>query len=176
MRIRDLVPWGRKKQDIDIRQDAGGRADTALPGPASLFDLHRELNDVFDRFFGSIEWSGGAGFGPGLVGPRIDAEEQDGELVIRADLPGLDEKDIDVSLSDGVLTLRGERQGARESRERGYQVRERSYGAFYRTLPLPPGLDTDKAKATFRNGVLEIKLPKLEGSENLSRRIEVKAA
>jgi HSP20 family protein len=98
--------------------------------------------------------------------------DRNDEVVVRADLPGLEQKDIDVTLQDGVLTIRGERKEEREGKEESYYYSERSFGAFMRSLAPPPGVDYDKVKATFKNGILEIHLPKTK--ESKSKKVDVK--
>ena len=90
------------------------------------------------------------------------------------ELPGIDEKDIDVSVSEDVITVRGEKKDEREEEKKGYYLSERSYGSFHRTIPIPPGVDADKAEARFRKGVLTITLPKTDDAKSKTRRIEVK--
>ena len=92
--------------------------------------------------------------------PAIDLLETEGEFVLRADLPGLAEQDVNIELEDNVLTLSGERKSEHEERKQGYYRAERSSGSFRRTLTLPEGVDADAVKATFDRGVLEITVPK----------------
>jgi HSP20 family protein len=100
------------------------------------------------------------------------ADEKD-EIVVKVDLPGLDQKDIEVTVQDGTLTIRGERKKEKEEKREDYYYAERSYGAFLRSLPLPKGVEADKVKATFKKGVLEVHLPKAK--EVTGKTIEVKA-
>jgi hypothetical protein len=100
--------------------------------------------------------------------------DRDDEIVLRADLPGLDEKDIEVRVHDHTLTIQGERKEEKEEKKEDYYFSERSYGAFTRTLPLPAGVEADKVKATFKKGVLEVHLPKAK--EAKGKKIEVKAS
>ncbi|WP_428408391.1 Hsp20/alpha crystallin family protein [Hyphococcus sp.] len=144
----------------------------------SVVSLQQELNDAFDRFFERFERPFfDRSFGlAGLLQPSVDITESDKQIKIAVDLPGMDEDDIDVSLTGDVLTIRGERRHEREEDEKGYFLHERSYGSFYRTIPLPPGLETDRAKAEFKKGVLRITMPKSSHAKDLTKRIEVKAA
>jgi HSP20 family protein len=96
------------------------------------------------------------------------------EFVLRADLPGLDEKDIEVTVEDGTVTIRGERKEETEEKKEDYYFSERTYGVFARTLPLPAGVEADKVRATFKKGVLEVHLPKAK--ETKGKKIEIKAA
>ncbi|GLS28456.1 Hsp20/alpha crystallin family protein [Mesorhizobium albiziae] len=91
------------------------------------------------------------------------------------ELPGIDQEDVDVSLTDRALTIKGEKKSEREESRKGYHVSERSYGSFYRSIPLPSGVDTDKANAEFKNGVLTVSLPKTREALSRGKKIEVKA-
>ncbi|MBB5518618.1 Hsp20/alpha crystallin family protein [Amphiplicatus metriothermophilus] len=178
MRITDLVPWRRKKSGGAL-ESPGGRALAIRDGGDRdpVLSLHRDLNTAFDRFFDRFERSFFGGAGVGFFSqPRADVAESDDAFRISIDLPGLDEKDIDVTLSGDALTIRGERREEREENEKGYFLHERSYGSFFRSIPLPPGVDPDRAKAEFKKGVLRITLPKSEEAKRHTRRIEVKAA
>ena len=130
-------------------------------------DLAREMEDTFGRFFPA--WSSEE---RGWM-PAIDMVDQNDEIVVKADLPGLDEKDIEVTVQDGTLTIRGERKAEKEEKKEDYYYAERSYGAFMRSLPLPRGVDADKVKATFKKGVLEVHLPKAK--EAKGKTVEIKA-
>jgi HSP20 family protein len=134
-----------------------------------LARLEREMEDMFGRL-PAWPWSererGWA--------PAVDMVDRKDEIVLRADLPGLDEKDIEVTVQDGMLTIRGERKEETEEKKEDYYYSERTYGVFARTLPLPAGVEADKVKAIFKKGVLEVHLPKAK--ESKGKRIEVKAA
>jgi HSP20 family protein len=91
--------------------------------------------------------------------PRVEVAERGGKLVVRAELPGVAKKDVQVELRDDALAIRGERHQEREERRKGFYRSERSYGTFYREIPLPAGTDAEQVAATFRDGVLEITLP-----------------
>jgi HSP20 family protein len=108
--------------------------------------------------------------------PAVDVIDKEKEVEVRAELPGIDEKDIDVRLSDGTLTIRGEKKEEREEREEGgsYYVSERRYGSFQRSFRIPEGIDHDKVDASFRKGVLTITLPKTPEAQQKAKKIEVK--
>lgn len=109
-----------------------------------------------------------------LRAPAVDMFEKNGSLVVKADVPGMTAKDIEIAVSDDILTISGERKEEKEVKEKDYYRAERSYGKFMRQLSLPSGVDTDKAEATFHDGVLEIKLPLKE--EAKKKAIEIKTA
>jgi len=103
----------------------------------------------------------------------VDVSETDDEIQVAADLPGLTDKDVEVTVDHDVLTIRGEKKDEREESRRNYRLVERSYGRFERAIPLPPGVDRDKVKAKLHNGVLQVTLPKLPEAKSQSRTIEI---
>ena len=133
--------------------------------------MEREMEDVFGRSFREWPWPRLAGEARGWA-PAVDMIDRKDEVVHRADLPGLEQKDIEVSVEDGILTVRGERKEEREAKEEDYYCCERWAGTFARSLTLPPGVESEKVKAVFRNGVLEIHLPKTK--EAKGKKVEVK--
>ena len=124
----------------------------------------REIDRVFDAFFGQTDrgrrWM-----------PPIDLVEAEDHFVLKADLPGLAEGDVNIEVQDGTLTISGERQAEHEQREKGWYRIERSFGSFNRSLTLPDGVDPDRIDASFANGVLEVRIPKPE--ERKPRRISI---
>lgn len=125
-----------------------------------VFELHRELDDLFGRFFGqdAPPAASAARAAPVAWWPALESYSADGELHVRVALPGVDPKDVEVSLADGDLTIRGVRKPRAEERSR-YLVREVAYGAFERTVALPEGVDPGKVRATWANGMLEVSMP-----------------
>ncbi len=125
-------------------------------------EMQRDMDDFFRRVFGSItsltpsglfrreykEWY-----------PSIDCFIKNNQFVVHADLPGVDPKDVDISVTGTMLTLKGERKAEYDEKKEGYLFHEASYGAFERTLELPEGVDTNKIHATYRNGILELTMP-----------------
>jgi HSP20 family protein len=136
-------------------------------------DLVREVEDVFDRFFRdwSLPWAGGESRG---WAPPVDMIDRKNEILVRVDVPGLSEKDVHVSVDNGVLTISGAREEERESKDEDYYYSERWAGSFSRSLMLPSGVDADGIKATLKHGTLEVRLPKTK--EAAGKTIEVKAA
>jgi HSP20 family protein len=136
-----------------------------------LGDIQSEMNRLFDGFFGR---PGGQSSGMERVwAPAVDVYETKDELVVNAELPGLNEKDIHLSITSDMLTVRGERQWNHEVKQESYYRGERWYGKFERTLPLPIPVQADKVKATYRDGVLRITLPKVEEIKPKEIKIEV---
>jgi len=135
--------------------------------------MEEEMEDMVRTFSRHVPWSRLRERGNGWL-PAVDMMERKDEIVVRADLPGLQEKDIEVSVQDGMLTLRGERKEEREEKDEDYYCCERVAGKFFRTLALPAGVDAEHVKATFKNGVLEVHIPRTK--EAKAKRIEIKAA
>jgi HSP20 family protein len=133
----------------------------------SLLDLNREMGRFLDRF-GDEETL------PGNFRPDVDVVEKNGQLVVTADLPGMEEKDIEVTVHEGVLTVRGERCEEKEETEKGFHRKERVFGKFVRQFSLPRGADAEKVKAVFKKGVLEISIPLKEIPQEKKIEIESK--
>ncbi len=178
----------RPQQTTSNRESETGLARREQLSPArttiSPFSLMRRFSEEMDRLFG--DFSLGGGFAPGrelsrLADletstwlPQVEVFERNGKLTIRADLPGLSKDDIDVDITNDGVVIRGERTQQKEENEEGYYRSERSYGSFYRQIPLPSGVNPEEANATFRDGVLEITMPAAERQlQPQSRRIEI---
>lgn len=165
MTFKDMIPWRRDRHDVPVRRPEP--AEDRLPSP-----WMRGADDFFERFFqgfGELPFFGGTA-GPT---PKIDVVERGDELRITAELPGVDEKDVEISLSDDVLTIRGTKRTETESEEAGVYRMERSYGRFERSIPLPDEIDAERVVATFRRGVLEIELPRSERTKERRRSIPI---
>jgi HSP20 family protein len=134
-----------------------------------LTDLQEEMNRLFDLSSGGFRGEGVAAWAPSL-----DVYEDKDTLVVKADLPGIEEKDIDISIQGDVLTLRGERKQEEEVKEKGYHRCERCYGSFQRSFTLPYSVDQSKVKASYKGGVLEVRLPKAEEAKQKRIKIDVK--
>lgn len=136
-----------------------------------LSTMQDRMNRLFEDFFGRTR-----GEGELVVGgwnPTVDIFETDGEIVVQAELPGLEKDQISVEFKDGALILRGERKMERDVKEESYHRLERSYGSFLRTFPLPASVDGEKIGATMKNGILEVHLPKKEAAK--AKQIKVAA-
>jgi HSP20 family protein len=142
----------------------------------SPFSMMRRFADEMDRMFGGFGLPTAERLGPWAAAerfsPEVDIFERDGKLVVRADLPGLTKDDVKVDISEDAILLEGERKYEHEEREEGVYRSERGYGQFRRQIPLPEGVKTDTAAATFKNGVLEITMDAPQGSKH-RRRIQV---
>jgi HSP20 family protein len=166
MTLKDLVPWNRGR-DVSVRRD-----EDANP----FLALHREVNRLFDDVFRGIDPSPfnaltERGFGErGLAWPSIEVSENDKEMTVTAELPGLEEKDIHINLANGVLVIAGEKKTASEDKDRLFS--ERFYGRFERRIPLQD-VDEDKVDASFKNGVLTVKLPRTSVAQSKVKRIAI---
>ncbi|RJG52856.1 Hsp20/alpha crystallin family protein [Sphingobium terrigena] len=168
MAFRDLIPWSRQENRLPVPVSAERDRDNDTH---PLLSLHREVNRLFDDVFRGFGVPALAGFDRAAGWPHVELGETDKEIRVTAELPGLDEKDVEIIVEDGALTLRGEKRSEVEDKDRGYT--ERSYGRFERRIGLPQGIDRDNGKATFRNGVLTVTLPKTEAANENVRRIPV---
>jgi HSP20 family protein len=132
----------------------------------------------FDHFFDEL-WRG-VGVGPRIVAgdfaPSVDVHETDGEYRVVAELPGLEEKDFEVSLEEDVLTIKGEKRDERENEEGGYRYAESRYGSFHRSFRLPPGVDPEAVKATYQKGLLTVVVPKPAEAKPQARQIRVSSS
>ena len=163
MQIKDLITWAHKNGSPDAKSSEDNAIAT----------LQREMNHVFENFWnrdGHFEWP----FGSGEA--KSDVVETDKAIEVAIELPGMEIKDIEVTVNDDMLTVKGEKKIERQEEKKGYYLSERSYGAIYRTIPLPPGVDGEKAQASFKNGVLTIKLPQTPEAQAKVRKIAVKEA
>lgn len=152
-------------------------AATPVPRYRDPFaDMRAEMDRVFDAFLGrnflarpSLPYAAS----PALVAPDIDIRENDKEIVLEAELPGIDEKDVAVVVKNGVLSLKGEKKVERDEKKDAYHLSERSYGAFERTFQLPDGVDEDNIKASFEKGVLRIAMPKIPEKTPAEKKIAI---
>lgn len=128
----------------------------ALTPFRGFWDVQSEMNRLFDQMFGGLMRRPEAQTQATEWAPAVDVLTQDGNLVIRAELPGIKQEDVDITLQNNVLTISGERKAEQEEQRGGYYVRERRYGSFRRSLTVPEGVDESKVHARFEDGVLEV--------------------
>jgi HSP20 family protein len=143
-----------------------------------LGSLFREIERTFDDFSRRAPFAGFGFGGDGAMMPKIDVSEGKDAVEVTAELPGCAEKDIDVSLSEGILTIRGEKKTERDASDRGrnWHMVERSYGSFSRSIPLPFTPDSTKVEARFDKGVLRVTLPKPAEAAKREKKIEISGA
>lgn len=161
-----------RKEKIPARAEVGFLANPF----AVMRRLSDEMEHLFEGFLGprrmptpwrEVEWGT-------RWAPDIEMFERKGELVVRADLPGLTKEDVKVEITDNELVIEGDRKQEKERKEKGYYACERSYGSFYRSVALPEGINVGEAKASFKEGVLEITMPAPKVPEKHGRRLEIK--
>lgn len=138
-----------------------------------FFSLQRSMNRLFEETFKDLPATAGEGALP-LV-PSIDVKETDKAVQIEAELPGVDEKDVQVTYNSGVLTIKGEKKAEKEQTKAGYHLSERSYGSFFRSLTVDD-VDADKIEANFAKGVLKVTLPKAPAAQAKMKTIEIKTS
>jgi HSP20 family protein len=158
MNLKSLIPVGRERS----------------LGSQPFVSLQREIDRLFDEFtrgFPALQPLVDAG---GKLMPVTDVTETEKEIEITAELPGLEEKDVQINVADDVLTIRGEKTAAKEQKDKSYRMVERSYGAFERSIELPEGVDADMIKASIAKGVLTVTVPKPAPAQ--AKKIEVKSA
>jgi HSP20 family protein len=164
-----LIPW-RKRHTLATGQEKD----------QPILTLQRQMNQLFDEMLGDV-WGGGFRWPAPVtwerqtdfISPKVDIAETDEEIQVSADLPGLDEKDITVTVDENLLTIQGEKKAEHEEQQKNYHLMERSCGAFQRSIALPLGVDSKKIKATFKKGVLRITLPKLPEARAQRKQITV---
>ena len=151
-------PFENLRREIDRMFDDFDRGFWRAPLGSSLFDIapFRRAEATFATV------------------PAIDVSETDKAYEIIADLPGLDEKNVEVKVANGVLTIKGEKQDEKEEKKKDYYMRERSFGSFARSFAVPDSVDADKIEATFKKGVLSLTLPKTQEAQKAEKTIEVK--
>ncbi len=171
---------------LPVKTEVKNPASATSGGWYTLDRLRQEVDRLFDNFPSAMtrptfrsplfdvapmwrtEWSVGSF-------PAVDIVEKDNAYELSAELPGMDEKNIDVKYSDGMLTIKGEKEETKEESKKDYHLSERSYGSFQRSFSLPDGIDTDKIEATFKKGVLTVSLPKSAEAKKKEKEIAVAA-
>ncbi len=164
-------------KNVQVRGNAKKQSVVPQGGEYPLFSLQREMNRMFDNFIRGVDlWPLAQGelevksFDPG-----VDVIETDNEFRIKAELPGMDEKDVHVSLSQNTLTIKGEKKEETEDKGKNYYQMERHWGSFYRSIPLQTGIDVSKADASFKKGILTVTLPKTAEAKKETKEIPVHA-
>ena len=173
-------------QKVSVQKDQGKNTSLQIrsDGGWSPFEtLQREVERIFDdfgrdwglpaprRWFGRAPRSDSA-----WTVPAIDVAEKDGAYEITAELPGIDEKNVEVTLADGVLSIRGDKADERDEKHKDYRLSERRYGSFERSFLLPDDIDTDKIQASFKKGVLTLSLPRQVGVKQPTKKIAIKSS
>ena len=168
MRVTDLIPW----------KHARGSEPAARTERDPIATLQDDVNRAFNNYMRIFPVPFSSWPAPLLdngSGIQIDVAETDKEVKVSAELPGMNEADVDVRVSDGVLVISGEKKTDREVDKNGYLLRERSFGRVERALPLPEGIDANAAQATFKSGVLTVTIPKTAEAQSSAKRIPVRS-
>ena len=178
-----------QRGDQSSHDTAAARRDQWFPSVLNRrpFEFMRRFSEEMDRLFADFGFGrnsltsnfghdlarrGFREFGQALWSPQVEMFERDGQLIVRADLPGLTRDDVKVEVTDNAINLSGERKSEHEEKGEGYYRSERSYGSFYRSIPLPDGVNADNANATFKSGVLEITMAAPQAKPR-GRRLEI---
>jgi len=159
MNLKSLIPVRREQNDVRMFNP--------------FLSLQREVEDVFENFTRDWPTFRSAGLTTDLV-PNTDVVENDKEIQITAELPGLEDKDVQINLADNVLTIKGEKKAEKEEKDKNYRLVERSYGSFSRSIQLPAGVDAGTIKASISKGVLTVVIPKPAPAQ--AKKIQVKSA
>ena len=182
-KVKDIIPKKKKTGQLPVRVDRyPALRSESFDRP--FVELQRTTNRLFDDFFKGFGLSGGRWSEPlsltpdvfGSQWPRVDMSETDNEIRITAELPGVNKDDLEISVSEGRITIRGEKKEQKENKGKDYYRLERSYGAYQRSFSLPCEIDEDKVDASFEHGVLDIKLPKTEAARKRIKKISVKSS
>ena len=162
-KIRNLLPA--------VQQHAGRNVDHPF------YSLQHQMNSLFDDFFYGFDVAPRslAGGGSGTFSPSIDVKESDKDFTTRAELPGVEEKDVEVTVTNDTVTINGEKKEEKEDKGKNYYYMERSYGSFNRVIPLAVETDANKAEANFKNGVLNIAIPKSAAAKAKGTKVPIKA-
>jgi HSP20 family protein len=166
MAITDLTPLKKKNGSPALRR----------PELDPFSQLHREIDRVFNSFL--TDWPSGMILSRQPLGsfmPEVDVVETDKEFRVTAELPGMEEKELEVTFSDNGLTIKGEKHEEHEEEKADYYHSERQFGRFERTIPLPSEINPDKAKASFKKGILKITLPKNEQARSHRKTIPIQS-
>lgn len=161
MNVREMIPWGRSNQSV-----------SSFNGDPFV-SLQREMNRMFDDVFRGFDTPALSGRFPalGTSWPKLEIADSDKALTVSAEVPGMDEKDIEVLLGDGALTIRGEKTSATEDKDK--QFSEHFYGKFERRVPIDAAIAADQVSASFKNGVLTVTLPKNGPAPSAAKRIAI---
>lgn len=165
MTTKDLTPQKRKE---------GMRFTTKHEEKHPILAFQEEMNALMDNFFRNVSFDLFEKR-PGPFSPSIDIMDTEKEVVVTAELPGVDENNIDISITKDTLTIKGEKKAEKEEKGKDFHLVERSYGSFIRTIPLPVDVETEKVGATYKKGVLTIKLPKTEKALKETKKIPIKS-
>lgn len=188
MELKKLAPWNWFKKEEEIEHtvpvkhtEKGGYYPERYYDPT--LSLHRDIDRMFDQFLRGFGMPsiGRHGVWPtlddsGLLKPKVDLSASEGEYLLTVEIPGVSEKDVTIDINASTMTVKGEKRQEKEVKEKNFYRIERSYGSFQRVLSLPEDVNQDAIKATFKNGVLSITMPRKSLPKGEVRQIEISAA
>lgn len=163
MKLKRLLPSPSNR--LKIMEQRGERAN-----PFTV--MQQEMNRLFERLWDdytplSLQNGLKQSF------PSVDVKETEKAMIVTAELPGMDKKDVDISIDQNTLMIRGNKQQGKEEKHNGYAYQERAYGAFHRTIPFPCDVQSETAKASFKNGLLKVEIQKKPGARQSKKKIEI---
>jgi HSP20 family protein len=161
------------RKNLVPKKEVGKALAETREGAHPFTAFRQEMDKLMDDFFGAFDFRPFS-TRPDAFLPQIDVVDTDKEIKVSAELPGMDDKDIEVSLTNESLTIKGEKREESEKKGKDYYRSERSYGSFTRTIPLPVEIDTEKVEASFKQGVLTVNLPKTKQALGEAKKISVK--
>lgn len=167
MAISDLIPWKKNRSEKSLQQ-------RKQEDPIS--ELQQEMNRLFEDFFerpGSLSPFAGERGLQASFSPKVDISETENEVQVSVELPGMDPEEIEISYTGNSLTISGEKGTEKEEKGKQFYRKERTYGSFRRSIPLPGAIEEDKIEASYQNGLLEVTLPKAAGASQQGTRIKV---
>ncbi len=185
MDVKKLVPWNwfKKEEEDSVRNVPVRHSDPQGTFYSPLMQLHQEIDRIFDnmfRTFAGWPFGGEPVMGQaavaGILKPTVDIAASDREYTISVEVPGVDEKDIQLELAGNTLTIRGEKKKEHEEKNKNFYRMERAYGAFQRVLSLPEDADQDSIEASFKKGVLTITIPRKAQPQAETKKIEIRKA
>ncbi|PIR00881.1 MAG: heat-shock protein Hsp20 [Nitrospinae bacterium CG11_big_fil_rev_8_21_14_0_20_45_15] len=166
MNVRELIPWNRDKENGVFKSDSNH----------PIVTLQKEMNRMFENFsksffdFPAMQNDMGL---TQLISPKIDVVETEKEIKVTVELPGMEEKDINVNFAGDMLVIKGEKKSEKEEKKEDYCFTERSYGSFHRSIPISTAVDRDKVDAKLKNGVLKVTLPKTAEAQKETKKIKI---
>lgn len=188
MELKKLAPWNWFKKEEESDHAVPVRhSDKAAYMPERSYDptlpMHRDIDRLFDLFLRGISPSVFGRFGSwpsfaetGLLRPRVDLSATEREYLLTVEIPGVNEKDVAIDLSNNTLTIKGEKRQEKEEKDKDFYRIERSYGSFQRVLSLPEDVDQEGIKASFKDGVLSVTMPRIAQTKGEVKQIEITAA
>ncbi len=171
MTLKKLIPWNKDKKEKDKETQLEVKEKYISPRDYFM-DIQRRFDEIFEEFAFNF---GFPSLSESKFYPKIDVREDERNLVIYAEVPGLDEKNLDISITKDSLILSGEKKTEYEDKSPNYYKKEISYGNFKRIIPLPVEVDESKAEAKYKNGVISILIPKLHKEEKKVKKIPIKS-